>query len=490
MLQEKDFSFARGSSDEKSEKKNAKSPIFREDSSQKEKFQRSVDLRPTEVTPSKNSNEAIVDPQLDIENEGRAPRIPVKEIKNAGQKPRRILPYLPPVVKELLRWSMHPDQVLRGAASVSYLFTLPVIEEEALPTADLNETIEEPGVLKKRRMLPSIPTTDNRALPSKVPSQAGKQVPKTKTKFRQRILPTLPMIREQTSPIPKGEESKAIAIAHEEKQLTSKSEVKGELESLEHVIGCKEEHAATVPSVPDDHPKAKRKNPNNLPSGSNALLDVRVPEELPRVRAKLARSNKRLFSSEIPERRSVHSKPVNTKPVLLPIIKREQMVPIPPSKSKTTFSRRQPKIPPTVNRSTSNSQLLISSPPFLVKPITKGRRPITNRPVSSIQTIQQVMRPKPPSTPKPSFTRSHPKIPKEQKQRSPYNQVFEKQIIPNLRGQNLHRLVKQPLSSAQLEENCFSVTERRQTALERNSKPPVMKLQLTSQANVRSKRQL
>ena len=194
MLREKDFSFERGSSDEKSEETIAKSPIFREDSSRKEKFQRSVDLRPTEVTLSKNSGKAMVDPKLDIENERRAPRIPVKEIKKAGQKPRRILPYLPPVVKELLRWSVHPDQVLRGAASVSYLFTLPVIEEEALPTADLNEKIGEPGVLKKKRMLPSIPTTDNRALPSKVRSQAGQQVLKSKAKFRRRMLPTLPML--------------------------------------------------------------------------------------------------------------------------------------------------------------------------------------------------------------------------------------------------------------------------------------------------------
>ena len=486
MLQEKKFSFEASSPERKSEETFPKSPIPGGNSYQKEKFQRSVDLRPTEVRLSKNSDDAMVDLHLGRENEGSAPRIPVNEMRKAGQKPRRILPYLPPVVKELLRWSIHPDQVLRGAASVSYLFTPPVIEEEALPTADLNETIEKPEVPKEKRMLPSIPTTDNRALPSKVPSQAGKQVLKPKTKFRRRILPPLPMIREQTSPISTGEESNA--LKPEGRQTTSKSEVKEELQTLEHVTGCKEEHDATVPSVLDDHPKAKRENRNNLPSGSNVLPDARVPEELLHVRAKLARSKKTMFSSELPERRSVHSKPVNTKPVLLPIIKKEQVVPIPPSKSKTTFTRRQPKIPPTTNRSRSNSQLLVSSPPFSVKPVAKNRRPITNRPVSSIQTIQQVMRPKPPSTPKPSFTRSHPKISKVQKQQSPYNQVFDKQIIPNLREQSLHRLVKQPLSSAQMKENCLSITERRQTAMERNSKPPVMKLQLTSQANVRSKR--
>ena len=477
MLQEKEFSFKPSPSEQKSEETFSKSPILREDSSQKEKFQNSVDLQPTEVRLSKSSHEAMVDPYLDRENEGSVPRIPVKEMKKAGQKPRRILPYLPPVVKELLRWSIHPEQVLRGAASVSYLFTLPVIEEEALPSADLNETTVKPEVPKKKRMLPSIPTTDNRALPSNVPSQTGKQVLKSKAKFRRRMLPTLPMIREQISPIPTGEESKA--IAPEEKQTTSKSVVKEELQSLELVIGRKEENAATVLSVPDDHPKAKRENPNKLP--------LEVLEELPRVRAKLARSNKTMF--ELSERRSVHPKPVNTKPVLPPITEKEQMVPKPPFKSKTTITRRQPKIPPTVNRSTPSSQSLIPNPPSSVKPAAKGKRPIMNQPMPSIQTAQQVMRPKPPSTPKPSFTRSRPKIPTGQKQLSTYNQVFEEQILPNLRGQNLQRLVKQPLSSAQLEENCLSATETRQTAMERNSKPPVVKLRRSSQANVRSKRQ-
>ena len=430
----------------KVKKKIAKSPIFREDSSQKEKFQRSVDLRPTEVTPSKNSNEAIVDPQLDIENEGRAPRIPVKEIKNAGQKPRRILPYLPPVVKELLRWSMHPDQVLRGAASVSYLFTLPVIEEEALPTADLNETIEEPEFLKKRRMLPSIPTTDNRALPSKVRSQAEQQVLKSKAKFRRRMLPTLPMIRKQMPTIPTGEKSKA--IAPEERQTTYKSEVKEELQSLEHVIG-RQEHAPTVPSVPDDHPKAKRENANKLPLGSNVLFDARLPEELPRVRAKLARSNKTML--ERSERTALHSKPMNTRPVLLQITKKEELVQKPPP----TITQRQPKILQTVNRSTRNSQLLVSKAPSSLKPKMKGKQPITDQPIPGFQTVPQEMRPKPLLTSKPNFTRLRPKIPVAQKPQSPNIQVANKQTISIQGSPSLKRIAEQPLASVQLDESCL-----------------------------------
>ncbi|XP_029192786.2 neurofilament heavy polypeptide-like [Acropora millepora] len=475
MLREKDFSFERGSSDEKSEETIVKSPIFGEDSSRKEKFQRSVDLRPTEVTLLKNSDETMVDPQLHIENEGRAPPIPVKEIKKAGQKPRRILPYLPPVVKELLRWSVHPDQVLRGAASVSYLLTLPVIEEEALPTADLNETIGEPGVLKKKRMLPSIPTTHNRALPSKVRSQVEQQVLKSKAKFRRRMLPTLPMIRKQMPTIPTGEKSKT--NAPEERKTTYKSEVKEELQSLEHVIG-RQEHAATVPSVSDDHSKAKRENLNKLPLGSNVLLDVRLPEELPSVRAKLARSNKTML--ERSERRALHSEPMNTRPVLPQITKKEQTV----QKPLPTVTRRQPKILPTVNRSTPNSQLLVSKAPSSLEPTMKGRS-ITDRPIPGFQTVQQEMRPKQPLTSRPNFTRPRPKIPVVQKPQSSNIQVANKQTTSILRSPSPKRIVKQPLASVQLDESCLFRSSA-ETTVKENSKPLLMK----SQVDKRNKGQL
>ena len=479
MLQEKEFSFEKSSSDEKSEETFAKSS--REDLSQKGKFHKSVDLQLTEVRLSKNSHEAILDSHLDRANEGSVPRILVKEMKETGQKPRRILPYLPPVVKELLRWSIHPEQVLRGAASVSYLFTLPVIEEEVLPTADLNETTVKPGVPKKKRMLPNIPTTDNRALPSNVPSQAGKQVLKSNAKFPRRMLPTLPTIREQISPIPTEEESKA--IAREEKQTTSKSGVKEELQSLEHVIGRKEEHVATVPLVFNDHPEVKRGNPGKLPSGSNVLLDARVPEELPRARAKLARSNNTIL--ERSERRALHSKPMITRPVLLQITKKEQLVQKPPPKSKTTITRRQPKILPTVNRSTANSQPLTSKPPFSLKPTTKGRRPITDRPIPSFQIARQATRSIPPSTTKPNFTRPRPMIPVAQKPQSPNIQVANKQTISILRTPSLKRIVKQPLASVQLDESCLfgSSAETRQATMKENSKPLLMK----SQVDMRNK---
>lgn len=70
------------------------------------------------------------------------PRIPVNEMKKSRQKPIRILRYSPRVEKELLRLSIYPEQVLLGAAFVSYLFTaLLRIDEENQPMVDFNEVV-------------------------------------------------------------------------------------------------------------------------------------------------------------------------------------------------------------------------------------------------------------------------------------------------------------------------------------------------------------
>lgn len=67
-----------------------------------------------------DSNKA---PDIWRKDGGIVPRFPVNEMKKSGQKPKRILPYLPRVGKELLRWRIHPERILWGAASVSHLFS-------------------------------------------------------------------------------------------------------------------------------------------------------------------------------------------------------------------------------------------------------------------------------------------------------------------------------------------------------------------------------
>ena len=123
------------------------------------------------------------------------------EIKRVRQKPRRVLPVLPPIVQEILRWSIHPDAVLRGAASVSHALNLPTIKEESLPSVQYPEEKVQPGVPSLKRMLPSILPTQSRTLPSNQPTDPLKPLQKCKAESRKRMqLPSLPTIEELTSP--------------------------------------------------------------------------------------------------------------------------------------------------------------------------------------------------------------------------------------------------------------------------------------------------
>ena len=132
-------------------------------------------------------------PSLQLTEKRILPSIPVNEIKKVRQRPGRVLPCLPPVVQEILRWSIHSQKVLRVAASVSHLLKLPTIEEESLPSV-------QPTRPKVKRILPSVPPTENRALPSNQPTVASKPLPPYRAAFRKRMVPSLPKIKERTSP--------------------------------------------------------------------------------------------------------------------------------------------------------------------------------------------------------------------------------------------------------------------------------------------------
>ena len=116
------------------------------------------------------------------------------------------MPCLPQVVREILRWSIHPEKVLRDAASVKYLFVLRTIEEESLNVQDNKSMVMLPCVppiesQSKPSALPmeirskaSVQPMKNRALPS---TQETKRI---RDEFRKKMVSTLPMITEQTSP--------------------------------------------------------------------------------------------------------------------------------------------------------------------------------------------------------------------------------------------------------------------------------------------------
>lgn len=148
----------------------------------------------------------LADVPMEKAPENVPPEILINEFKRVLQKPRRILPCLPQVVREIFRWSIHPEKVLRGAASVNYLFVLRTIEEESLNVQDNKSMVMLPCVppiesQSKPSALPmeirskaSVQPMKNRALPS---TQETKRI---RDEFRKKMVSTLPMITEQTSP--------------------------------------------------------------------------------------------------------------------------------------------------------------------------------------------------------------------------------------------------------------------------------------------------
>ena len=460
------------------------------------------------------------------------------ETRRVRQKPRRVLPFLPPIVQEILRWSIHPDKVLRGAASVRHLLYLPTIKEERLSNVQFLEEEVRPDVPRVKRMLPSVLSAQNRALSSNESTDSLNPLPNFKAEFRKRMLPSLPTIEEQTSSrlseveslngsqeIVKNEALKGprlqFAERHEEareeelqsiKKKTKKTqqrrkhEIKGNrniLHSAEKksMVGLKLLHREILQSSeataaqkrprslpgrgtiadrateektsvrvqgnvkrpqkksrsqakdvsPNPHSTAERKLPSTETQGRvrtnvqrrvNEGLQSAYPkagrtcpgilsadshvckdsEEMPRLRAKLARRSKAMFQASMITKEESACAP-NTKTVLLNIqTTREPLMPKPPSSSK-------PKV-------------------------TRVRSTVT-RPLPSIPPKQELMIPKPPSTPKrsptarPIMARAHP----TKLRPLPSIKPVVKQTVPTFNSSNQQSSVKFPLSSIYPKEN-------------------------------------
>lgn len=490
----------------KSEEVHSKSKL--EDSSPDEKFD---SCRIGEKPPSPSSVRRLLPslPSFEQTDERNAPRIPVNEMKKAQNKPKRILPYLPPVVQELLRWSIHPQQVLRGAASVSHLLTMPTIEEESLPNDLLSETMVQSEVPEVKRILPSIPTTDNRALPSKQPTPAGKPLPNFKAEFRKRMLPTLPTIREQTSPSFTEDEESRSGLQLEEKQAPLQPDVNNETKSVEKrkkktvqkpkdkVTKSKQaslepaEHASSVAS--EGEPKVKRTRPRILSADSKALLDLekKESEELPRLRPKLARRSQSMFKPSVKNR--LNSPSLNVKPVLPGIVTSEPLVPQPPSKPKPSVTRNRPTNQRKMKPWASSQEPMTPKPPSTPKPTVSRRRAMiqttVNRPLPSIKPTGEAIIPKPPSSPKQTVTRQRPKIQEASNRQLPSIQPIRKQVLPSISSPSLQQLVKQPLSSIQLEEKYLSAGGTDQRNVQTKFEPLVMESQRGPQGNMRNDEQ-
>lgn len=474
----------------KTEKINRESRM--EDSSPEEKVHKSSNvqlaekLKLTNIKPTVRRALPNV-PSIEPTGKRSLPRIPVNEVKKARQRPRRILPCLPPVVQEILRWSIHPEQVLRGAASVSHLFSLSAIEEENLPSVHMTETIGRPSVPRVRRILPSTPPTGNRSLPSKQPSAAGtgKPLPKFRAEFKERMQPTLATIKERASPRlsevksplqshevehneapqsleQKGEE--AMFSVHPEDnesqnsgQKDSQSAKRRKQEKLQkrNYRVIEEYHTRVLPTEKEEAPDFQPMNGENrrshestavqtllrpLSEGGKTADHQREDEKLLHVQRKVKESQK---SRQLTANEALNFKEPRTKqkvPRPAQPTRRSKASPqMAEIQTRQSFQRGQnqrlpndqPKVARTraillsadgnvlQNRLARNetedmprlqAKLARRSAETVFQPLGKAER-LNSRPdLTRLQQTQGRMTPKPPSTPKPTVTRTQPKI--------------------------------------------------------------------------------
>lgn len=460
------------------------------------------------------------------------------EIKRVRQKPRRVLPFLPPIVQEILRWSIHPDKVLRGAASVRHLLYLPTIKEESLSNVQFLEEEVRPDVLRVKRMLPSVLPTQNRALSSNQPTDPLKPLPNFKAEFRKRMLPSLPTIEEQTSPrlseveslnasqqIVKNEALKDLGLQfverHEEvgeeelqsiKKKTKKTQQrrKQEVKENQNIL-----HSAEKKSMVDlkllhreilqsSEATAAQKRPRSLP-GRGTIADrateektlVRIQEKVKRLQKKSrsqakdvspnphSTAERKLPGTETRRRvrtdvqrrvneglQSAYPEAGRTRPGILSadshVCKDSEEMPRLRAKlarrSKAMFqasviTKEESTCAPSTKTVLLNIQTtrepLIPKPPSSSKPKVTRVRPTVTRPLPSIPPKQELMIPKPPSTPKrsssarPNMALAHPTKLRPLSSIKP----VEKQTLPSFHSSNQQSSVKFPLPSIYPKEN-------------------------------------
>lgn len=428
--------------------------------------------------------------------------IPVNEIRKVRQKPHRVLPCLPQIVQEILRWTIHPEKVLRGAASVSHLFSLPKINEEVLPIAQLIEENNLSTVPKEKLTLPNATPTKNQALPSNKPGVVSKPLPKFRAEFRKRMQPSLPTIEERRSPLlPEKERSPDLSLEFAENHLWQDKALKTDNGSgekkLHSIKKSKYKQPKLKQKVRENNAKPAKKEemddvifmtektlqnievnrsrPSLSPAGNNEWLSNNEVDEMPRLRATLARRSKTLFQP--PKEKRKASLP-SMKAVLpnIPSIK-ETMIPRPPPTPKgqrgalpVGTRKCSTLIRPLKNILTTHQQV-VPRPPSTPKRNPGKPRQMINRSLPSIPPTQNSLVPKPPSTPK------------EMTNRRPVSRQFrlnKKQA----EGQTLldqQSLVKFPLSSIHLD---HPTAGRVQSAMDSNFQPLEKEIKQSGQGNM------
>lgn len=362
-------------------------------------LQGSEQLQLVKIQPPKSAVLLKV-PNLKLIKGQSSPFIPVNEFKKVQQRPQRILPCLPPVVQEILRWSIHPQEVLRGAASVRHLWSLPTIEEEKLLSVQKTEAKSQSEVATVEEILPSGLPTENRALLSNQARAGLKTLAKFRAEFRRRMLPTLSTIKEITSPIPPQVDSM---------QLADVSFYKLKRSRVQDMCQSKATEETPPPPKKKELPCAKSKEKEGPKRRKIKPVVNETQSTLPLL-AKLHRPRKTVFHSSTEEGGMSPRQPE------LPRIRaaRESLIPVPPSTPKPTIWRKRTNIPGTVNRMLPSIQLkqgLMTPKPPSTPKATRMHPKIQStlaRPLPNVQEIQKTTLPKPPSTPKPTVIRRRP----------------------------------------------------------------------------------
>ena len=167
------------------------------------------------------------------------------------------------------------------------------------------------------------------------------------------------------------------------------------------------------------YPKVDRTRPRILSADSYARTDS---EEMPRLRAKLARRSKTMFQASV--------------------IRKEE-------------SSCAPRMKPVLSNIQTTREPLMPKPPSSSKPKTTRMRPTVTRPIPSFSPKQELMIPKPPSTPKrsssvrPVMARAHP----TKVRPLPNIEPVVKQSLPSFHLSNQQTSVKFPLPSIYPKEN-------------------------------------
>lgn len=441
--------------------------------------------------------------------------IPVNEIRKVRQKPHRVLPCLPQIVQEILRWTIHPEKVLRGAASVSHLFSLPTINEEVLPIAQLIEENDLSTAPKEKLTLPNATPTKNQALPSNKPGVVSKPLPKFRAEFRKRMQPSLPTIEERRSPLlPEKERSSDLSLEFTENHLWQDKALKtdngsgekklhsikkrkykqpklkqkvrennakpAKKEEMDDVIFMTEK---TLQNIETSQTEVNRSRPSLSPAGNNEWLSNNEVDEMPRLRATLARRSKTLFQPPTEKRKACLP---SMKAVLpnIPSIKKT-MIPRPPSTPKgqrgalPVDTRKCSTLIRPLKSILTTHQQVVPRPPSTPKRYPGKPTQMINRSLPSIPPMQNSLVPKPPSTPK------------EMTSRRPVSRQFrlnKNKKLPGIQkqaeGQTLldqQSLVKFPLSSVHLDHPTAGGV---QSAMDSNFKPLKKEMKQSGQGNM------